>query len=143
APSAERFAQLTQENLKRAAELSQWRRRLQRDWGQVRVEQVETPGTDPMHVGAQLEVRARINLGSLSPDDVEVQLFHGVIDNMGEIPQPRTASMSANGEHHGSSWLFKGQIPCRASGHYGYAVRVLPRHRDLSNAFEPGLVSWG
>jgi starch phosphorylase len=142
-PSAERFARLGQENLKRAAELSQWRRRLQRDWGQIKVEHVETQGADPMHVGAQLEVRARINLGSLRPDDVAVQLFHGLVDNMGEIPQPHTAAMEANGEHHGNSWLFKGQIPCEASGHYGYAVRVLPHHSDLSNSFEPGLVIWG
>ena len=25
----------------------------------------------------------------------------------------------------------------------GYAVRVLPKHGDLSNSFEPGLVCWG
>jgi starch phosphorylase len=143
APSAERFAQLSQENLKRAAELSQWRRRLQRDWGQLRIEHVEAHGADPMHVGAELEVRARINLGHLGPDDVEVQLFHGVVDNLGEVPQPSTAAMSTNGEHQGNTWIFKGQIPCKASGHYGYAVRILPRHRDLSNAFEPGLVTWG
>jgi glycogen phosphorylase len=142
-PSGDRFAQLTQDNLKRAAELSQWRRRMQRDWGQVRVEQVETQGGDPMLVGADLEVRARISLGTINPSEVEVQLFHGVVDNMGEIPQPRTADMASNGEHNGSSWLFKGQIPCRASGHYGYAVRVLPRHPDLRNPFEPGLVIWG
>jgi glycogen phosphorylase len=142
-PSAERFIQLSQENLRRALELSQWRRRMQRDWGQIRVEQVDTPGADPMHVGGELEVKARINLGGFNPDDVEVQLFHGVVDNMGEIPQPRTAAMMANGEHNGSVWMFRGRIPCRASGHYGYAVRVLPRHQDLSNPFEPGLVIWG
>lgn len=142
-PSSARFGTLSTGNLRRAADLAQWRRRLQRDWPQVRVEQVETTGADPMTVGAQLEVRARVNLGSLAPDDVQVQLFHGLVDNLGEIPQPSTALMASNGEHNGSTWMFKGQIPCRASGHYGYAVRVLPRHEDLSNPFEPGLVIWG
>ncbi len=42
-----------------------------------------------------------------------------------------------------ATWLFKGTIPCRSSGQYGYAVRVLPRHPDLGNPFEPGLVVWG
>jgi len=142
-PSATRFGRLTGDDLKRAAELAQWRRRLQRDWSQVRVEAVEPLGADTLTVGAELEVQARVNLGTLAPDDVEVQLFHGIVDNMGEIPQPGTTAMAHNGQHPSGSWLFKGTIPCRSSGHYGYAVRVLPRHPDLGSPFEPGLVVWG
>jgi starch phosphorylase len=59
-----------------------------------------------------------------------------------DIPHPLTAPMSHNGTHVGSSWVFSGSIPCRASGQHGYKVRVLPRNTDLANAFEPGLVSW-
>ena len=51
--------------------------------------------------------------------------------------------MSTNGNHEGSSWVYRGTIPCRASGQHGYAVRVLPKHADLANSFEPGLVTWG
>ena len=142
-PSAERYSQLTLDNLKAAADLSQWRRRLLRDWPQVRVETIAADGKDAMRVGAELEVKAQIALGSLSPQDVEVQLFHGIIDNAGEIPLPRTALMATNGDHSGASWLFKGKIRCEASGHYGYTVRVLPRHSNLGNPFEPGLVCWG
>ena len=28
-------------------------------------------------------------------------------------------------------WLFKGKIRWKSSGHYGYAVRVLPKHANL------------
>jgi len=66
-----------------------------------------------------------------------------VVDSLGEIPNPRTVRMSHNGVHDGSSWTFHGTIPCRASGQHGYAVRVLPKHPDLANLFEPGLVVWG
>jgi glycogen phosphorylase len=107
------------------------------------VEAVEANGVDPMHVGGELEVSARVNLGSLSPDDVEVQLFHGVVDSLGEIPSPATVTMSHNGARQGAAWLFKGTIPCRSSGQHGFAVRVLPRHQFLTNPFEPGLVCWG
>ncbi|MFO0968322.1 MAG: alpha-glucan family phosphorylase [Gemmataceae bacterium] len=142
-PSADRFARLTAEHLAAARDLAQWRRRLQRDWSHVRVEDVQANGEDPMRVGGHLEVQARINLGQLNPDDVEVQLFHGVLDNHGEIPHPTAAAMSTNGSAQGNLWLYKGAIPCRASGQYGYAVRVLPKNRDLANPFEPGLLTWG
>src|SRR5207245_2737257 len=103
---------------------------LARGWNQIRVEGVESAGADPMHVGAQLDVKARVNLGSLAPDDVEVQLFHGAVDNLGEIAHPGTVRMSPNGAHEGSSWMFGGTIPCRSSGQHGFAVRVLPRQPD-------------
>ena len=109
----------------------------------MRVENVEAVGADPMHVGSELQVKARVQLGGFSPEDVEVQLFHGLVDSFGEIPRPRTATMSHNGTATGGARLFTGTIPCRASGQYGYAVRVLPKHKDLSNPFEPALVCWG
>jgi starch phosphorylase len=143
APSAKRFAVLSHNRLSPAIELSDWRRKLHTQWNQIRVEHVEAEGGDPMHVGATMEVRARINLGNLSPDDVNVQLFHGVVDNLGEIPAPYAAAMQHDGSIHGSVWTYRGTIPCKASGRYGYAVRVLPKHENLANPFEPGLICWG
>jgi starch phosphorylase len=143
-PSAQRFAMLTADGLKKAAQLAQWRRRLAQAWSSVRVEAVEGRGADPMSVGGQLEVTARVQLGGLSPDDVDVQLFHGRMDSFGDIPNPRTAPMSHNGRPEGgSAWAFHGIIPCRSSGQHGYAVRVLPKHPDLGNPFEAGMLTWG
>jgi len=142
-PSAQRYSRLTADNLAKARSLAQWRQSLMRAWNQVRVENVEATGADPLHVGGQLEVKARVSLGNLSPNDVEVQLFHGIVDSLGEIPQPHTVTMSHNGDRSGNSWIFKGTIPCRTSGQHGYAVRVLPKNGDLANALEPGLVCWG
>jgi starch phosphorylase len=142
-PSTQRFSILAADNLKRAQELAWWRGRVAHGWPQIRVENVEANGTDPLEVGGELQVKARVNLGGLAPDDVEVQLFHGVVDSLGEIPTPHTVAMSHNGRHEGSTWLFTGTIPCRSSGQHGYAVRVLPKHPALGNPFEPGLVTWG
>ncbi|MGE3803189.1 MAG: alpha-glucan family phosphorylase [Gemmataceae bacterium] len=142
-PSFERYSRLAADDASHAVKLARWRRELNSGWAGVRVENVETAGADPMHVGKDLEVKARINLGRFSPNDVEVQLFHGAVDAMGEISQPLTESMSHNGAHDGSSWVFKGRIPCRSSGQHGFAVRVLPKHPDLGNPFETGLVCWG
>ncbi|MCS6852206.1 MAG: glycosyltransferase family 1 protein [Gemmataceae bacterium] len=142
-PSAERYNLLAADNLAKARELAAWRRRLVQGWSQVRVEHVDANGADPMHVGSELEVTARVNIGPFRPDEVEVQLFHGAVDSFGDIPQPQAIPMSHNGDHEGSTWLYSGRIPCRASGQHGYAVRVLPKHPALANPFEPGLVCWG
>ena len=104
---------------------------------------MEANEADPLRVGTDMNVRARVNLGSFTPDDVQVQLFHGVVDSLGEIPNPETVRMSHNGSHEGNVWVYTGTIPCRSSGQHGFAVRVLPRHGDLANPFEPGLIVWG
>jgi starch phosphorylase len=143
-PAAQRFLRLTTDNLQKANALAHWRRSLIRGWQQVKVEGVEANGADPMHVGSQLEVTARVQLGSFSPQDVEVQLFHGPVDSFGEIPRPQTVTMSHNGApQQGNTWVFHGAIPCRSSGQHGFLVRVLPHHEDLANPYEPGLVCWG
>jgi starch phosphorylase len=144
-PSAERLLRLTGDQMKGAAELAAWRRKLQQTWGQLRVENVVSEdGGETLRVGSELNVRARVHLGSLTPDDVEVQLFHGVLDSFGEIAHPHTAPMTTNGAPRaGSAWDYVGMIACTASGQYGFTVRVLPRHADLQNPFEPGLVCWG
>jgi hypothetical protein len=109
-----------------------------------RVTGVDSACVDPMHVGGELLVKARVELGPLSPDDVQVQLFHGLVDSMAEIPRPSIVLMCADGKGaEGAGWLFQGAIPCDSSGQHGYTVRILPRHADLANPFEPGLVCWG
>jgi starch phosphorylase len=143
-PSAQRYLRLAADNLKRAGELAAWRRRLQQGWPLVRVEAVEADGgAETMRVGSELKVQAQVKLGPLAPDDVQVQLFHGVLDSFGDIARPHTAPMATDGVHHSSSYSYAGAIACTASGQYGFAVRVLPKHADLPHAFEPGLVCWG
>jgi starch phosphorylase len=144
-PSAERHLRLVADNLKRAAELAAWRRKLQQAWGQVRVDGVVSEdGGETLRVGSELNVRARVQLGNLTPDDVEVQLFHGVLDSLGEIAHPHTAPMTTDSAPRGrSAWDYVGTIACTASGQYGFNVRVLPRHADLPNPIETGLVCWG
>jgi starch phosphorylase len=146
-PAAQRSAALSAEGSQRARTLAQWRRGMLRGWPQVKIENVEATGADPMHVGSALEVKARVFLGPLSPEDVEVQLVHGRVDSFGDIPEPQTEPMNHNGDTFtrdgGRGWIFHGTIPCQVSGQHGYLVRVLPRNADLPNPYEPGLVCWG
>ncbi|HSQ55016.1 MAG TPA: alpha-glucan family phosphorylase [Gemmata sp.] len=142
-PSHRRAARLSGENLKGAKELAAWRKRLVNEWGQIRIEGVEAPTGETLRVGSDFPVKVRVNLGGVNPEDVEVQLCHGVLDALGEIADPRATALLADGSRNGSVVLFTGSVPCKASGQFGFTVRVLPKHPNLMNAFEPGLVTWG
>ena len=141
-PSHLRFTQLTADQTHAARQLATWRKRVERNWQQVRVDAVEAKGADGAHVGQELPVQARIQLGSLTPADVEVQLVHGQVDSMGDLVAPRTVVMTHQASDNGA-YLYTGLLPCPASGQQGYALRVLPKHPGLTNPLTTGLICWG
>jgi starch phosphorylase len=142
-PSHRRAKTLSANNLRAAKELAAWRRRLAGEWNQVRVEAVEAPVGDSLRVGSEFPVRVRVHLGPVQAEDVEVQLYHGVLDSMGEIADPHSIPLHLDGSRNGSTANFTGSVACRASGQFGFAVRVVPKHPNLPHSFEPGLVVWG
>ncbi|MBA4066976.1 MAG: alpha-glucan phosphorylase [Isosphaera sp.] len=142
-PSHRRAAALGADHLRAAKDLAAWRRRVAGEWGQVRVEAVDAPAGETLRVGAEFPVSVRVALGAFRPDDVEVQLCHGVLDAMGEIADPRATTLLPDGRNGTGPVLFTGSVPCRASGQFGFTVRVLPKHPHLPHSFEPGLVTWG
>jgi starch phosphorylase len=87
-------------------------------------------------------VRVRVALGGLASTDVALQLYQGEIDAQGEIVDAEAIAMAPDGDGGDGSWWFKGEVPCRRTGHRGYAVRVLPSHPDLPHSYLPGLIRW-
>jgi starch phosphorylase len=142
-PSARRAAALTGDGLRGAKELAAWRRRVAADWNQVRVTAVDAPTNELMRVGGTFPVTVRVHLGPFKPDDVEVQLCHGVLDAMGDLAEPRALALAPTGDANGDGTAFAGALPCRTSGQFGFSVRVLPKHANLPHLFETALVTWG
>ena len=141
-PSHARATTLTADHLRAATELAQWRKKVLAAWREVRVESVDAPTDQLLRVGGEFPVTARVHLGTLGPADVAVEVCHGLLDSMGEIADPVATPLTAQ-SNGGGSFTFTGVMPCPASGQFGLSVRVLPRHANLPNSFEPAVVTWG
>ena len=141
-PAAQRYRHLTEGEMARAKALAQWKSHLHEHWPEIRVDNVEAEVPAELRVGAELQVRAQVNLGALDPQDVTVQLYYGPLDTKGEISKGEVMAMKWVESNGDGSHIFVGAIPARTSGRYGYALRILPHHEDLSNPYEPGLILW-
>jgi len=141
-PAAQRSMRLAEEGLARAKALAEWKANLRRHWPGVRVVQVDAEGPTEIRVGSQLRVQALVHLGPLPPRDVTVELYHGPLDTKGEIVPGEATAMSYGEAKEDGNHTFVGLILCRSSGRYGYTLRLLPHHEDLSNSYEPGLILW-
>ena len=101
------------------------------------MESVSAEGPEVADVGATRSVAAVVALGSLTGDDVRVELIHGTVGLNDELEMSHTEVMVAGGDgKYSASWT------CDRAGRYGYTVRVVPSHPNLAAWPEVGTITW-
>src|SRR5258705_2866038 len=80
-PAYEGYLHLTQPDLARGVSFATWREHLDSVWPEVKVTKVETSTANELKIGSEQEVNAWVHLGTLMPQDVTVQLYHGVLNS--------------------------------------------------------------
>ncbi|MHC4482575.1 MAG: alpha-glucan family phosphorylase [Planctomycetota bacterium] len=154
-PAVARWRYLTAEAVSEAKAFSMWKSNMKKAWTELAVRDVEVqvnngedymelnPEQSQLKVGSQLSVRVLVKLGKVSPDDVSVELYYGRLDGRGNITDGSAVRMAHEEKtgQDGKHW-FAGLMPCRKTGQHGLAVRVLPRHADLVDPYEPSLILW-
>jgi starch phosphorylase len=93
--------------------------------------------------GGRLTVHASVALGSLSPDDVAVEVVYGPAAESDEITDPALSPLTLDGPVSPDGVArYSGTAELGQPGPFGYTVRVLPSHRLLSGPAELGLVTF-
>ena len=140
-PSAGYFHGLTDNGLDRARAAMEWRDRIRKDWGEVNILSVSDTAGMSNTLGTNFEVRANVHLGSISPNEVQVEALVGQIGPSRELSDLEKFPLEPL-EGDDNCFAFVGTIPCVATGHRGYSVRVLPFHPDINVPGELNLVAW-
>jgi starch phosphorylase len=125
-----------------AGELAAWKHRVRSGWADVRIDHVDSFGvSDAPEIGGALDVQVYVSLGSLSPDDVEVQVLHGRVRGEDDLFDPQQAPLALAESYEGGRHRFDGRVQLDRTGPFGYTVRVLPDHAGLASPAELGLVA--
>ncbi len=91
-------------------------------------------------IGSSLGLIAHVQLGGLTPEDVQVQAVFGKVGSDDTLSDTVTVPM----KHAGSDPLgeeFTVDVPLPLSGAVGYTVRVLPHHDLMASPAEFGMVA--
>lgn len=130
-----------------ARDLAHWKERVLAAWHEVAVGAVEVDES-PAGLGTERQVQVTVQLGSLTADDVAVHLVHGPVGQGDHLVQSEVTALAVTalenadpGSGRGEA-TFTGTVPCPRPGRYGFTVRVVPHHRDLSHPLELGRVTW-
>ncbi|MGI9017746.1 MAG: alpha-glucan family phosphorylase [Euzebya sp.] len=135
-PLAQRAQRLTADGGRRALELAAWRGHLATHWAQVQISGVELDHRVGI-IGDKREVVVRVDLGSVAPQDVAVEIMHGPTSADGTLASPQTLQLEG-----GQDGRYHGVIDLDTSGEYGLTARVVPTHQDLNTWADTGLVTW-
>lgn len=124
-----------------ARQVAHYRARVAGDWPAVQVVQVDGSGLpDTPVIGAELSLRAYVQLGGLDPAEVTVQAVLGRVGPDEDLTDVVTVPMTHAGtEELGHVYVVDTALP--HSGAVGYTVRVLPHHELLAGDAELGLVA--
>jgi starch phosphorylase len=154
-PAAAKWRYLTAEAMARVRALSMWKANVKNAWSDISIEKVDAQIDDgkkmselnvrepQLEVGGQLKVSAEVKMGRLTPEDVAVEIYHGKTDTAGNIVAGEVVRMEVvSCDEIENMCVFGGAIPCRASGQHGFAIRVLPKHADQVETYEPGMILW-
>jgi starch phosphorylase len=111
-------------------------------WFNIKIEEVDISQPAEIQVNQTIVVKAKVNLATLTPSDVQVELYQGSIDASGEIIDGIPVVMECLGQDQDGCSLYSANITYTASGLQGLSLRVLPKHEWLSSPYEPRLIVW-
>ncbi|MQL52916.1 alpha-glucan family phosphorylase [Desulfofundulus thermobenzoicus] len=160
-PAVERDIRFTGDNYTPARQLQEFKQRIAENWSRVAIISVKAGDAKSMGVGDPLHIEAVVQLGSLAPEEVAVEIVYGntgdqsflyseVLDtsclvrtarqqeqlrNISRMPMT-PAERLPDGNHRYTGRLILPQ------GTLGYTVRVRPVHPDFAHIFELPLVAW-
>jgi starch phosphorylase len=140
-PCSRRFNALSRNGFAGAKDLAVWRQKLMTGWHEIAIEEVSSGDSLDVTAGEELEVVAKIKLGSLTPEDVTAEAYYGRLDQNGDFSDREMVPLHAESSADGL-YTFRGQIPCQKTGRFGYTVRITPSKEMLENRFTMGLVAW-
>ncbi|AXK44702.1 alpha-glucan family phosphorylase [Brachybacterium saurashtrense] len=121
-----------------AGEFTAWKETIQREWHAVAVRGAELEGADggAVRTGAEITLRADVELGALRDTDVLVEAVLGEIGPGDEIIEPQLIPLQREED---GRWVAR--FALTAPGRVGCTVRVTPQHPVLASRAELGLVT--
>jgi starch phosphorylase len=123
-------------------ELAAWESRIVNHWYDIRFEEIAFSETQDLRVNQTIRVKARIHLDTLTPDDVQVELYQGTVEVDGEIRTGIATPMQHQGQDSEGKSLYGVDIRYASSGLQGLSLRILPKHKYLNSPYDPKLVLW-
>ncbi len=121
--------------------VADWRKQIADNWYRVSIQDATQAPDTAILMGDKVNFKARVSLGNLKPEEVQVEVFLGQRGNVGGIVKLATVPMNCTGKD-GETYLYEASAAPANSGRQDYALRVLPKNDSLPNVLTPLYIRW-
>jgi starch phosphorylase len=141
-PALKNYEMMTSDNYAQTKSLAAYFEKLNRAWNSIRIMSINSDAKNIMQRGDYITVTAVVDLGELTPDDVQVELYYGERSQQNFIVHAHRAEFQSLGKAEGTAWRFEVKIECLETGRQGHTLRILPKHEALVHPYRPGFIKW-
>ena len=139
-PIAKACRELDEPPYHNAEDLAQWKHRVRQAWGDVHIDFVGVSLPDVAELGDSIRVQAKVSLGGLSAQDVQVQMVFGRVIGEDQITDGSVIALKRTGVDEDGCDVFEASDELAVSGSVGFGLRVVPHNPLMSGDSELGLV---
>lgn len=125
----------------KAAQVADWRKKIADNWYRVNVTDITPKLENAILMGDKVHFKARVFLGDLAPEDIQVEVFLGRRGNLGGIVKEDAIDMNCTGKE-GDAYIYEANIAPQNSGRQDYALRILPANNSIPNVLMPLFIRW-
>lgn len=142
-PAAKHYQKLCINDRENAIEFANWKAKLYQEWPKIKIKDIKDISFTELEVGNEFDIAARVHLGNLIPEDVNVEIYMGPINAKGEFEGGRSKAMQFV-EQNKDDYIYHAKaLACEKSGLHGYTLRIIPKHKNLEHTLLPHLITWG
>lgn len=143
-PAMESSAKLHANDCAVAKIISSFEDHMNRNWSQVQL-YAEKSMNDlkdfKSDSGKEISLAVTAQLGAIDPANVTVEVYYGTLEN-GKIANAQAIEMNLAEKTGDNQYRYTLNLMIEDGGEYAYTFRATPKHPDLINRFDLGLIRW-
>lgn len=125
----------------KAEAVAAWRSKIADNWYRVGVTDITPQPESAILMGDKVNFKARVVLGGLAPEDIQVELYLGQRGTLGDIVKEDAIDMTCTGKD-GDAYTYEVSMSPLNSGRQDYALRVLPYNTNIPSVLTPLFIRW-
>lgn len=112
-------------------------------WGDLKCLGIQytNPSKNTFYVGEKLDLTLDLRLGSLSPDDLKVEMLFAEKDESGRIHLFTKAPLTLMSNENGVA-RYHFSLNAKNVGLWDCVIRIIPKHELLPHDLDFNLVKW-
>ena len=130
-------------DLENVTKYNEWKKMVTERFNKIKITQENNIDNETIDAGKTIKVKCSVKLPNISPENVQVEVYYGQIEDNGIVSNVTIIPMKLKETNEeDKTFIYEAQVELTTGGDYGYTFRVMPKHEMLLDAENLNLVKW-